>query len=78
MIRFYIEGKSNDWLDTVTSKVQYFKGTIRSHRFTMMRADENLISRVIGLEAEKIQKDVKYQFDPNDVMESGEMFDMQK
>lgn len=44
MIRFYIEGKSNDWLDTLTSKVQYYKGSLRSHKFTMMRADENLIS----------------------------------
>jgi len=28
MIRFYIEGKSSEWLDNVTSKVLHNKGTL--------------------------------------------------
>lgn len=43
-----------------------------------MRADTNLITRVVGSESEAIQKDIKRIFDDKDLLERNGLFDVSK
>jgi len=37
-----------------------------------------LITRLVGIESEKIQQELKLLFDPKDMMEEGHVFDCEK